>query len=202
MKQWIFPTSSATSHTVSRQFAHNIFYLGNQRFRSWNWMPTRPLTIFHLKLFHFWDIWTILTWLTRGIITVCFTQHVVSFCSCFPHFETEFNKNYLRVYRLHTEWKKASTHLITKPVIETKYNIQSTWNRMACITDSQFAWSFKQPLTWPMHCCSSPSFRELSEHTLYMLYYIKYKMPSNLRCTEFLNVGSREKTRKMHIPQI
>jgi hypothetical protein len=33
-------------------------------------------------------------------------------------------------------------------------------------------------------------------------YYFKYKMPSNLRCTQFMNVSFRKKIRKVHIPQI
>jgi hypothetical protein len=89
--------------------------------------------------------------------------------------------------------KGASTHLITEPVIETKWNLQSTWNRMACITNGQITRSLKQPLTWPMHCCFSTSLQELSEHTWYVPYYMEYKIHSNLRCIEFLSVGFREK---------
>jgi hypothetical protein len=35
-----------------------------------------------------------------------------------------------------------------------------------------------------------------------ILYYFEHKKPSNLRHIQFLNVGFREKNRKVYIPQI
>jgi hypothetical protein len=65
--------------------------------------------------------------LTEGLITVRFMQHV-GFCSCFPYFELEFNINSLFLYRFHTKHNKTTTHVITK------WNVWSTWNKVACVT--------------------------------------------------------------------
>jgi hypothetical protein len=34
------------------------------------------------------------------------------------------------------------------------------------------------------------------------LYYFEYKMPLNIKCNQFLNVGFKNKIRKLYIPQI
>jgi hypothetical protein len=91
-------------------------------------------------------------------------QHVVGFCSCFPHFEKEFYTNSLLLYRLHTKCAKMTTRSITKPFIKT--TVQSTWNKMACVTNGQVTRSLKRHLTWPMHCWFIEKFQELFEHTV------------------------------------
>jgi glutaredoxin-related protein len=97
--------------------------------------------------------------LTQGMIAIGFTQNVVGFCSCFPYFETEINTNSLLLYLLHTTCDKRTTHLITKPVIKTKWNIWPTWNKMDCITNSQVIRSLKQYLTWPSTAALWHNFR-------------------------------------------
>jgi hypothetical protein len=39
-------------------------------------------------------------------------------------------------------------------------------------------------------------------HSSLMSYYIKYKMPSNLRHIQFFNVGFQGKIRNVHTPRI
>jgi hypothetical protein len=91
----------------------------------------------------------------------------VGSCSCFPYFDTDFNTISLLLYRLHTQCDKTTTHLITKPVIKTKWYFRFTWNKMGCVTNGQVARSFKQHLTWPMHCWLINKFRELFQYPSY-----------------------------------
>lgn len=52
----------------------------------------------------------------------------------FPYFETEFDINSLFLYKSHIECDKT-THSITKPVIKTKWTVQTTWNKMKTIAN-------------------------------------------------------------------
>jgi hypothetical protein len=142
------PTSSATSQRVNRRFPWIMSFtlaIRGLDLEVEGWPDHLLASIKVLPFFKMFEPF-IGRHLTQGIIAVSFT-HVVGFCSGFPYFDTEFYTNSLLPYQLHTQHDKTTTHSITKPVIKTKRNVPSTWNKMACVTNGQVARSLKQHLT-------------------------------------------------------
>lgn len=69
-------------------------------------------------------------------------------------------------YHPHVELDDITTYSVTKLVIKTKCNVESTWKKMVCVSKGQAARSLKHHLTWLMlRCFSSPTFHERFEQS-------------------------------------
>jgi hypothetical protein len=62
-------------------------------------------------------------------------QHVLGSCSCFPYFETEYNSFFACLPMPYS----MQQHTLSQPVIKTKRNVRSAWNKMACVANGQDA---------------------------------------------------------------
>jgi hypothetical protein len=113
----------------------DVFHMDNQRFGSWSWRSVRMLIVIRWSssIFKTCEAY-VGHHLTRGILTAHLIQHM-GFWNCFPYLEQNLTQ-ILRSFSNSTKHDKTATCSITKLVIKTKWNIWSTWNKMACVTVS------------------------------------------------------------------